>query len=818
MKTMKKNMTLLLFALMPALIFAQPARQKIRLDTGWSFHLGDVDQARNPDFDHSSWRKVSIPHDWSIEGEFSEKLASCTAYLPGGIGWYRTSITVPDSWKGKSITLEFDGVYNNSEVWINGHYLGWRPNGYISFYYPITPYLKFGEENIISVRVDHSQSADTRWYSGSGIYRNVWLHVTHPIHVAHWGTFVTTPEVSTDQAIIAVETTIASEMQKPQQVILVSDILTQNGVKVASRQSEITLSDSLTTIKQPVEIQDPVLWDIEHPHQYTLKTRILQGSQLLDEFSTVFGIRTMEFNPETGFWLNGRNIKMKGVCLHHDGGCVGAAVPIGIWEYRLEKLKKAGCNAIRTSHNPPDPEFLDLCDRMGFLVMDEAFDEWEYPKRKWIDGWNESIAGQEGYARYFREWAMRDLEDLIRRDKNHPSVIMWSIGNEIDYANDPYADLQGGQAQQHRGYSVYRPDARRMVDIATAMTECIKSIDTTRPVTMALANIANSRRIGLPAVLDIVGYNYTEGRYESDHVNYPDEFIYGSENPHYYRGWLAVKENPYISAQFLWTGVDYLGEAAKFPARSAYSGLLDLTGHEKSIYYWRQSMWSDEPMLYLTARKKDVADLPEADPMDKLAWFVSEVREGQNWNYQPGDTMLLIAYTNNESAELFVNGRPFGKKIKDPANSSLWWYLPYEPGEVTVVSFDPEGHRLESSIRTSTEPTMLDISTNSPVIDADNHDVSIVEVVIRDKNGNQVYLADNRVDFEVKGAGRIIGTDNGDARCLDNLKLPWRKAYRGRCIAVIQSNGTPGEMVVTARVAGLPLASVTIHSQLSPKH
>jgi len=456
------------------------------------------------------------------------------------------------------------------------------------------------------------------------------------------------------------------------------------------------------------------------------------------------------------------------------------------------------------------PEFLDLCDQMGFLVMNEAFDEWEYPKRKWIDGWNNSISGQEGYAQYFRQWAHKDLKDMIERDKNHPSVIMWSIGNEIDYANDPYADMQSSQGQQHQDYSIFRPDAQRMIEIAQSLIKVIKEIDPSRPATMALANIGNSRRIGLPEVLDIVGYNYTESRYDDDHKNYPTQFIYGSENPHHYDGWLAVKNKPYISAQFLWTGVDYLGEAGKFPLRSAYSGLLDLTNLEKSIYYWRQSMWMDKPMLFVTARKKKADDQINVDPMAKLAWFVNEVEEKQHWNYQAGDSVLVMAYTNCAEAELFLNGKSLGKKKYNPANSSIWWYIPYQAGEVKVVTKSSGGQQFQSFLKTVSEPTAMAITTSDKAILANNQDVAIIEIKLTDKNNNQAYLANNRVDFEVSGEGVILGTDNGDAACLDNFKLPWRKAYQGRCIAVVQSTGNKGKIKITAKVAGLPDAIIEI--------
>jgi beta-galactosidase len=809
---MKKTL-FLLFLIGQMAVFAQGPREKVKFDFDWKFALGDIYHAKDAAFDDAQWRTLNVPHDWSVEGEFEAKNASCTGYLPGGIGWYRKSFDVPESYRGKTVSIQFDGVYNNSEVWINGHYLGVRPYGYISFHYNLTPYLQIGKKNVISVRVDHSKFADTRWYSGSGIYRHVWLNVTQGVHVAQWGTYITTTQVSAASAQVNVKTTVAKESKSSAKVKVISTIFTQLGKEVAKTESDIQLNDSLSYVNQSLTVTKPELWDIEKPALYTMKTKITDGQTILDEYETRFGIRTLEFNPNEGLLLNGKSVKMKGVCLHHDGGCVGAAVPEKIWRLRLEKLKAGGCNAIRTSHNPVAPEFLDLCDELGFVVMDEAFDEWEYAKRKWINGWNKTISGKEGYSEHFRQWAHQDLRDMIERDKNHASVIMWSIGNEIDYANDPYADMQSSQGQVHQEYSVYRPAAQRMVEIAQGLIKVIKEIDPSRPVTMALANMGNSRRIGLPEILDVVGYNYTESRYDADHQNFPNQFLYGSENPHNYDGWLAVKNKKFISAQFLWTGIDYLGEANPFPFRSAYSGLLDLTGSEKSIFYWRQSMWSDKPMLFATARKKRVDDKPTVDPMAKLAWFVSEIEEKQHWNYQAGDTILVMAYTNCAEAELFLNGKSMGKKISNPANSSLWWYVPYQAGEVKVVSKLAKGQVLQSFLKTVSEPVSVSILADAKTIKADGQDVAVVEVKLMDKNGNFANTAANRVDFEVSGEGKVISTDNGDAACTDNFKLSWRKAYQGRCIAVIQSAGNKGKIKITAKVAGLPEVSVEISAE-----
>jgi beta-galactosidase len=803
MKTFKLILIFFCLSLGLNTIKAQTFQRENLFDDNWKFNLGDISAAKEVGYNDSNWRKLNLPHDWSIEQNYNKKYASCTAYLPGGIGWYRKSFEAPSDYNNKTTVIQFDGIYNNSEVWINGHYLGIRPYGYISFSYNLTPYLHAGE-NLIAVRVDHTNYADTRWYSGSGIYRHVWLKVYQKIHVAQNGTFITTPNITVNKAVVEVKTTITNDLNITKNVKVVSEIISSQGKMIASNEQSFIIKDSLNDLVQKIEIEKPELWSIESPVMYIHKVKIWDGSQLLDEYSTPFGIRTILFDKDKGFFINGKSMKMKGVCIHHDGGCVGAAVPEKLWRIRLQKLKLAGCNAIRTSHNPVAPEFLNLCDQLGFVVMDEAFDEWEYSKRKWIDGWNETLSGYDGYSQYFNAWSNRDLHDMIERDKNHPSIVMWSIGNEIDYANDPYADKEGD------GYDISKPDPTRMISIAKRLKKVIEAIDTTRPVTMALADARNSIKVGLPGILDVIGYNYTESRYEMDHKSYPNEFIYGSENPHNYSGWLAVKNNDFISSQFLWTGIDYLGESGKFPLRSAYSGLLDLTNNEKPIYYWRQSMWSDKPMISLAARSKKSSDLVGSDPMGKMAWFISEVEEKLHWNYTTGDTVLVIAFSNCKEVELFLNDKSFGKKQYDPANSCFWWYLPYSAGEVKAVGKGKDGKILTTFLKTETEPIKLQIKTDVLSIKSDAKDIAVVEVQLLDKNNNFTYLAKNPIEFEISGEGKIIATDNGDAACLDNFKLPKRNAYAGRCIAIVQSNGNKGKIMVSVKSSGLPTESVQI--------
>jgi hypothetical protein len=580
-----------------------------------------------------------------------------------------------------------------------------------------------------------------------------------------------------------------------------------DGKEVAKAETNVKLSDSLTSINQAFSLNKPVLWNTENPYLYIVKTNIISGTDIIDEYETPFGVRTIKFDPDKGFFLNGVNTKLKGVCLHHDGGCLGAAVPEKIWKIRLEKLKAVGCNAIRTSHNPVAPEFLDLCDQMGFMVLDEAFDEWDYPKNKWIDGWNQTKAGHDGYPDIFEQWGEKDLYSMVYRDKNHPSIVIWSIGNELDYNNDPYSD------PTNANYSPDKPDASRMVDVARKFVEIVKNIDTSRPVTMAIAVVPISNKLKVPEVLDIAGYNYTESAYQNDHKQYPKRIIYGSENSHNYSAWLEVKNNEFISGQFLWTGVDYMGEARRFPSHAATSGLLDLTSFEKPVYYWRQAMWSEKPMLYLTSRKVRASDQKSVDPMSNLAGFLNSSDQNEHWNYNVGDSVLVMAFTNCHEVELFINGKSLGKKKSDPVNSCLWWYVRYETGEVKALAKGSDNKTLTAMLKKVSEPVKIILTPDATKLKANNQDITIVEVQLRDKNNNRSLLANNLINFDISGEGKIIGVDNGDASSLENYKLHKRMARFGRCIVIVQATGKSGIIKLTAKSEGLPDAFTEILSE-----
>ena len=596
-----------------------------------------------------------MPHDWSVRGQLSPTLASCTGYLPGGTGWYKKKLKIADELKGKKLYVYFEGVYNRSEVYINGHLLGKRPNGYISFMYDITSYVKYDSDNMLTVKVDHSRRADSRWYTGSGIYRNVYLVEANPVHIAQWGVYTYPKSVAEKQAVLHVEVEVENESDVNSTVTVNNELIDTEGNTVARKSGKLSIQSGLSEkIRSDLKVNAPRLWDIDHPNLYQLKTTVSKNGEIIGETVAKAGLRSFTFDPDRGFALNGNWMKMKGVCIHHDAGTLGTVVPRDVWRKRLLNLKEIGCNAIRTSHNPQAPDLYDLCDELGLLVLNEAYDEWEFPKRKWIEGWNVGVPGFQGSYDFFREWGEKDLADMVQRDRNHASVFAWSIGNEVDYPNDPYShpilDGDGGFTQaMYGGYKKDAPDAMRLGDIAKRLVKVVKQYDISRPVTAGLAGVAMSNETEYPGALDIAGYNYTESRYDSDHLKYPGRVIYGSENRHDMEAWRAVRDKEHILGQFLWTGIDYLGESGRWPSRGFYSGLLDFSGEIKPRGYFRQALWSTKPMAYIGTYPTPGMRIAEAvisrrrllwmrGPSgiilsDSLfVWFVTRMLQKPDWN------------------------------------------------------------------------------------------------------------------------------------------------------------------------------------------
>ena len=794
----------LLFALLPNQSTAAVSRVTQDLDANWLFSKGDFASAMMRSFDDSVWRQVNVPHDWSSDGPFSAEYGSGNGYAPGGIGWYRKYFKIDANQKGRVVAIEFDGVYDYSEIWINGQFVGGRPYGFSSFQLDLTPFVKFGsDDNLVAVRVDHSRFADSRFYTGSGIYRNVRLVITDKLRIAHWGVSVTTPKIKSDSAVVRIETTVENSSVDKRKFSLQSDIVAPGGKIVASlTSSKLAAGNSAQTLVQELKVSRPELWSPDSPSLYTLKSRVKSGDAVVDETETPFGVRTATFDAARGFFLNGISTKLKGVCIHHDAGSLGAAVPEKALERRLRLLKEIGVNAIRTSHNPPDPALLDFCDRLGFLVMDEAFDEFTPMKNKWVTGRNNGVPSHFGYGEMFEQWSVTDLQDMVRRDRNHPSIILWSIGNEVDYANDPFSDPVLGA-----DYRPQNPPAENMVTLAKPLIAAVKSLDRTRPVTAAMANVAMSDTVGLAALLDADGYNYQEPRYAADHRKYPQRILYGSENSTQYGAWLAVETNAFVSGQFLWTGADYLGEAGAWPNRASGAGLLDLCSFKKPLAWFRQSLWSDKPMVYLCASGSFGGGFGGGGGRRGFGG-------AESWNWQSNTTVNVQCYANCPEVELSLNGKVIGvKKLSEAVNGVLRWQVPFEPGTLKAVGRANGQDVCGYVMKTAGSPSRIELLPDATQLRADGKDVSHVEFRVVDENGVRVPDAIPEVSFEMTGPASLLGIGNGDVNNIEDCKTNMHRAFQGHGLAILQVTTTPGSITLKATTPGLESASVTLQSR-----
>lgn len=730
------------------------------LNSNWKFRRGEVLDGGYKGLDDTAWKTVELPHDWSVEEPFDLQWASGTGYLPGGMAWYRKHFTLPDTIEGKYLELEFAGVYNNSRVWCNSNYLGKRPYGYSSFAYDISEFVVPGE-NVIAVCVDHKDIADSRWFTGSGIYRDVTLRITERVHFARHGIFVTTETADLEHADLKIRWKV-------------------EGAK-AGEEAEVRFSydGQAFTAGSGMEgetiltIQQPKFWSPEKPVLSKLCAQLYVAGEKQEEQIISYGIRTFQFDAEHGFVLNGNALKLKGVCVHHDAGVLGAAVPKQVWARRLRKFKEMGCNAIRMSHNPPDPKLLDLCDELGFLVMDEAFDEWEGCKNKWWQGHNVYPPKHFGYSEEFPQWHEADLKELVERDRNHPCVILWSIGNEIDYPNDPYChpsfELMTGnndanKPEQERRYDPNKPNAKRLARIAEELTAIVKQSDHSRPVTAALAYPELSNETGLSAALDIVGYNYKEHRYPQDHERFPDRVIYGSENSNAPECWQAVTDHDYICGQFLWTGIDFLGEAHGWPVRISQAGNLTLAGFEKPMYYQRKALWTKEPFTYLAVRK---AGEPK--------WQLGE----EHWNFEPGEDVEVCCYTNCTKAELYFNGTSYG--VQFPELGRCIWKLSFEAGELNVVG-RKDKTEVCSGLKTAGTPYALILHPVEETDTQDTKDVVQVEISIVDVKGIPVKNQELKLTAGICGDGKILGMESGSPVDLTPYSEHTRTTFHGQMI------------------------------------
>lgn len=744
-----------------------------KFNDGWLFQLGDDDGSFKPEYADSTWRRLSLPHDWSIEGTYSPDLASGTGYLPGGISWYRKHFNHEASQTPEKTYIYFEGVYNRSDVYVNGHHLGNRPNGYSSFMYDLSPYLKHGD-NVVSVRVDHSRYADSRYYTGSGIYRDVYLVKAPETHIAQWGIGFETESVRGKKAKVKVGVAI----DNPTKGLTVKTSLIDDSGKTVAQTAKKT-SESCKLI---MEVPNANLWSLDKPYLYTLRTDLLQDGKVIDSSVLPVGIRILSFDPNSGFSLNGKNMKVKGVCIHHDAGALGAVVPEEVWERRLRNLKGLGVNALRMSHNPQAPVVYDIADRIGLLIMDEASDEWEFPKRKWIKGWNKGEPGYDGSFDFFEEWIDRDVADMVRRDRNHPSVFLWSIGNEVDYPNDPYSHpvLDGGNSAisqpMYGGYNPDAPDAMRIGEIAKRLTKVVKGIDTSRPTTGALAGVVMSNETAYPEAVDIVGYNYTEDRYDLDHQTYPDRVIYGSENRSDYNAWKAVRDKDFILGQFIWTGIDYLGESGAWPSRGLYTGLLDFAGNTKPRGQFRASLWNEEPVTYIGTYPKP----RRGDWLSIDAW--------DSWNYEPGEEIRVVCYTNSPAARLLLDGEVVGQvKEMDDDTGIIHWDIPFAPGKLTAEGIGENGS-VESSytIATSGRPYAITVSSDRDSFEKPG-DVAHVYIDIVDENGIPVKLADNEITVKISGPAELLALESGDNFDMGNYRDNRQRVYRGKLLGYVKA-------------------------------
>src|SRR5436189_450460 len=779
-------------------------RQAANFDQGWRFHLGDVPGAQDPAFADASWRALDLPHDWSIEGPFSEQNPAGVAggALPGGVGWYRKSFVVPRSDSGKLVFVEFDGVYRNSEVWINGSYLGKRPYGYSSFRYALTPHLRFGARNVIAVRVDNSQQPNSRWYSGSGIYRHVRLGTTDPLHVAKWGTYITTPVVSPDSSQVTIRTTLGNERHGEQRIVLSTVVYDSAGREVAAVSTMGRIAgDSVADLAQDLTIPRPVLWSVERPYLYRAVSRVRCGNRVCDTYTTPFGVRSFVFRADSGFFLNGRHVKIRGVCLHHDLGALGAAVNTRAIERQLQIMRAIGVNAIRTSHNPPAPELLDLTDRMGFIVMDEAFDMWKKEKTPY-DYHLEWDAGHVG-----------DLPDMRRRDRNHASVVIWSIGNEV-------------MEQWNNGDSTAAPMARELAGI-------VRALDPTRPITQAANNGSPQNPVFHAGALDLLGHNYHHEVWKDFPTQYPGEKfiiteamsalnsrgVYGQPSDSvaiYYtpyeknRGpqppkngrissyddrrafWGSLHEESlrlferyaFLSGIFIWQGIDYLGEPTPYewPARSSYFGVVDLAGFPKDPFYLYQSVWTDRPMLHL---------LP-------------------HWNWTAGDSIDVWAYTNADDVELFLNGASLGRKRKSETVSHLVWRVAYAPGTLRGVARTAGRETAGAEVKTAGRPARITLAADRTRLSASGDDLAFITVTVRDSAGVDVPTAEPLVQFWITGTARVVGVDNGDPMSHTSFQAGQIRLFNGKALVIVRAGTRSGVSTLTASADGLAPSSVRI--------
>lgn len=774
--------------------------RKQLFDYNWKFFSGDAADAKANDFNDESWRKLDLPHDWSIEGKIHPKnpTGGAGGYFPAGIGWYRKTFHVPDGWKTKNTAIYFEGVYMNSEVFINGKSLGVHPYGYSSFSYDLTPFLNFGKENVIAVRVDNSQQMNSRWYSGSGIYRHVWMTVTDPVHVAHWGVAISTPVVSEKNATVLVKAKVKNETSSAQ-VVVVKTILWNNNAKNAGNsQVKIELpANGEKEITQTIPVSIPMLWTPETPHLYQARVQVIKDKKVLDDTKTDFGIRSIKFTVENGFQLNGKTVKLNGGCVHHDNGCLGAAAFDRAEERKVELLKAGGFNAVRTSHNPPSEAFLDACDKLGLLVIDESFDCWRTGKNP------------HDYAEHFLRWWKRDLGAMILRDRNHPSIIMWSTGNEIIERKKPEA-----------------------IETAHMFAGAIKAIDNTRPVTSAMTTWDKDWEIfdSLMAEHDVCGYNYQLHRAPSDHQRVSSRIILQTESypKDAFANWKLVQENNYIIGDIVWTAIDYLGESGIgrwyysgdtpgehwendfFPNHGAYCGDIDLTGWRKPISHYRNILYNNNEKLYMAVREP----APEPLEIKTTLWSVWPTWESWTWPGFEGRTISVEVYSKYPKVRLYLNDKLIGEKSTSIEQEFKATFLvSYALGVLRAVAVENDKEIESTLLQTTGDAAKIKLTADRKEISANGQDLSYITIEITDKNGIFQPNANDRLHFKIEGPGIIAGVDNADLKDWEPYTGTTRKAWKGRALVVIKSTQGVGDIKLTVTSANLKEATINIKTK-----
>ena len=838
----RKLTTFLLLAIFCANIkmMAQNVREQ-DFNFDWKFQLQkDTKIATALPLKDTDWRDVRLPHDWSVEFSFDKTKEGATGYLDGGVAWYQKHFSIPKTDKDKKVFILFDGVYNNAKFWLNGKWIGENPYGYSPTYFDITNFLKKdGSDNVISVHVDHSRYADNRWYSGSGIYRNVKLITTDKLHIPIWGTFITTPEVSKENAKVQLKVKVQNEFSSKKTFDLVTKIMDTNGNLVSEQSNTYKVKgNSDNEYAQIVAVANPKLWDTENPNLYKAITTITQNGKVLDQIITPFGIRKIEFKAKEGFFLNGKSTFMKGVCLHHDAGLVGSAVPKGVWRRRLKLLKECGVNAIRTSHNPVSEEFLNLCDEMGLLVQSELFDEFDLPKDKrqnYHERHDDYIT--KGYTEHFQKWGKNDLTRSILRDRNHPSIVQWSIGNEIEWTYLNYRYITGfwkdpkdpqkpgdfwgnvpmySPQELKKRYDESDHGKYKLSETALKLSTWVRDLDQTRPTTANMIIPQVSHVSGYAEAVDIAGYSYRNVEIPWAQKHFPNKQVTINECPGTWDDWKQVLENPGVFSVFMWTGIDYLGEAHNdWPQKGWDGDLLDFAGFKKQGFNYHKSIWVNKPNIAIgtmalkgTDFKVDELSGQLIVPKSELKWKNS--RANFHWNYAKDEMTVVEVTSNHSEVELFLNGKSLGiRSMSECPDRIFRWAVPYQEGILTAkAGFD--GAEVVAELKTTSEPVKIVLTTDQTNLKPDGYDVAHIIAQLVDKDGNEVTNTDIELTFDVEGDTKVLGVDNGWIKSIQNYQTNTVQTHNGHALLLIQSLKKAGDISIKATAKDLKSNSISI--------